>query len=61
MDEVEQEKIAMFRPDSGRVKIVEPKVFAIRMDMLTDLCASLADPNVTLSSTKRLLVVQTPS
>jgi hypothetical protein len=51
----------MFRPDSGRVKIVGPKVFAIRMDMLTDLCASLADPNVTLSSTKRLLVVQTPS
>jgi hypothetical protein len=61
LNELEQEKIAIFWPNSDCLKAAEPEAFAIATDILTDLCTSLADPNVKASSTKTLLVFQTPS
>ncbi|WP_174955988.1 MULTISPECIES: barstar family protein [Burkholderia] len=60
LDEIEQERIAIFWPNSDRLKAVEPEAFAIATDILIDLCVTLADPGVTVSRTKTLLVVQIP-
>ncbi|WP_174970177.1 barstar family protein [Burkholderia lata] len=60
LDELEQEKIVIFWPNSDRMKAAEPEAFAIATDILTDLCTSLTDPNVTASGTKTPLVFQTP-
>ncbi|WP_174950685.1 barstar family protein [Burkholderia lata] len=61
LDEVEQGSIAIFWPNSDCMKAAEPEAFAIATNILTDLCTSLADPNLTASRTKTLLVFQTPS
>ena len=60
LDEVEEGEVAIFWPNSDRMKIAEPESFAIATDILVDLCISLAAPSVTASRTKTLLVFQTP-
>ncbi|WP_083266162.1 barstar family protein [Burkholderia lata] len=60
LDEMEQERVAIFWPDSDRLKTVEPEAFAIATDILVDLCVTLADPDVTVSRPTTLVVVQTP-
>lgn len=59
LDELEDEKIAIFWPNSDRMKKAESDAFAIATNILTDLCASLADQNRTTSRTKALVVFQT--
>ncbi|KAB1587793.1 barstar family protein [Burkholderia cepacia] len=59
LDELEDEKIAIFWPNSDRMKKAESDAFAIATDILADLCASLADQNRTASGTKALVVFQT--
>nr|WP_241025145.1 barstar family protein [Burkholderia sp. Ac-20384] len=61
LSEVEQERIAIFWPNAGRMKVLEPEAFSIVTDILIDLCASLADSNVTASRAKTLLIFQTSS
>ncbi|WP_423393804.1 barstar family protein [Burkholderia sp. LMG 21824] len=61
LDELEDEKIAIFWPNSDRMKTAEPNAFAIATNILADLCISLGDRNVTASGTKTLLVFQTKS
>ncbi|MCA8272688.1 barstar family protein [Burkholderia sp. AU30280] len=61
LDELEDEKIAIFWPNSELMKTAEPDAFAIATNILADLCVSLGDRNVTASGTKTLLVFQTKS
>ncbi|MBN3731911.1 barstar family protein [Burkholderia sp. Tr-20390] len=61
LDELERGEIAIFWLNSDCLKVADPEAFAIATDILTDLCTSLADPNVTASRMKTLLVFQTPS
>ena len=56
LDEVDNERIVIFWPDSDRMVAAEPDAYAIATDIFEDLCASLADSNVTASRAKILLV-----
>ena len=60
LDEIEHERIAIFWPNSDCLSAVEPEAFAIATDILIDLCVARADPDVTGSRAKTLLVLQTP-
>ncbi|RQZ04825.1 hypothetical protein DIE15_36320 [Burkholderia sp. Bp9031] len=56
LDEVDNEKIVIFWPDSERMIAAEPDASAIATDIFADLCVSLADPSATASKVKMLLV-----
>lgn len=56
LDEEDNERIAIFWPDSDRMAAAEPDTYAIATDIFEDLCVSLADSNVAASKAKTLLV-----
>ncbi|WP_175779412.1 barstar family protein [Burkholderia anthina] len=56
LDEVQEEKIAVFWPNSCHLKAAEPDAYAIATDIFTDLSVLLAYPRVTVSRVKMLLV-----
>lgn len=61
LDKVKDERVVILWPGVDRMKAVAPEAFVIATDILTDLCVSLADPNVMGSKTKTLLVFQAQS
>ncbi|RQT89266.1 hypothetical protein DF041_26475 [Burkholderia cepacia] len=61
LDEVDNERIVIFWPDSDRMVAAEPDAYAIATNIFEDLCASLADSNVTASRAKILLVFKIKS
>ena len=56
LDEVDNDKIVIFWPDSERMIAAESDTSVIATDIFADLCVSLADPSVTASRAKMLLV-----
>ena len=56
LDEVDNERIVIFWPDSDRMAAAEPDAYAIATDIFEDLCVSLADSNVAASGAKTLLI-----
>ena len=56
LDEVDNERIVIFWPDSDRMVAAEPDAYAIATDIFEDLCVSLADSNVAASGAKTLLI-----
>ncbi|MCA7993372.1 barstar family protein [Burkholderia cepacia] len=58
LGEVGNERIVIFWPNSDRMRAVDPDTFAVATAVLRDLCISLADPKITVSRTKTLLVFQ---
>ncbi|WP_174430248.1 barstar family protein [Burkholderia metallica] len=56
LDEVDNERIVIFWPDSEKMAAVEPDAYVVATDIFEDLCVSLAGSSVAASRAKTFLV-----